>query len=199
MVIGLSMRALFPALPSPDLASATMAAHVLTPVAGSLLVVAAFSAIMSTVNAILLVSAASVAHDLYGRFLKPLATDAQRLLTNRVAIVVLALVPVWFAVREVTLVQFIVLLEANLIASAFFAPVVLGLNWGRGGPATALASMTAGAMMCVAWTVASHRPLGIDPIFAGVGTSVIAFVAVGLAERQVPLRPDETPARLASD
>ena len=93
------MRALFPTLPSPDLASSVMAAHVLSPIAGSLLLVAAFSAIMSTVNAILLIGAASVAHDLYGRFLKPGASETARLTANRLAVLALALAPAWFAIR----------------------------------------------------------------------------------------------------
>jgi len=181
MLVGLSMRALFPNLPSPDLASAVMMAHVLTPVAGSLLVVAAFSAIMSTVNAVLLVAGASVAHDLWARFLRPLATEAERLLANRVAIAALALLPVWFAIREVTLVQFIVLAQANLTASAFFAPVVIGLNWHRGRRAAAFASMLAGTAAVVVTTRLGTTPLGLDPIFAGVGSSVLAFVAVSLA------------------
>ncbi len=185
MLIGLSMRALFPDLPSPDLASATMAAHVLTPIAGSLLIVAAFSAIMSTVNAILLVGAASVAHDLYGRFLKPLATEVQRLRANRIAVAVLALVPVWFAIREVTLVQMIVIAQANLIASVFFAPVVIGLNWARGTKLAALASMIAGATVSVAWTSMDPRPLGLDPIFAGVGASLMVYLAVSLPRRRM--------------
>jgi SSS family transporter len=180
MLAGLSMRALFPALPSPDLASSVMAAHVLSPIAGSLLLVAAFSAIMSTVNAILLVGAASVAHDLYGRFLKPTAGERERLAANRLAVVLLAMAPVWFAIREVTLVQFIVLAQANLIASAFFAPMVLGLNWQRGGEAAALASMLGGSVVCIIWTLTQPRPFGIDPIFAGVGTSLAAFVLVSL-------------------
>jgi len=185
MLIGLSMRALFPDLPSPDLASAVMMAHVLTPIAGSLLVVAAFSAIMSTVNAVLLVAGASVAHDLWARFLRPLATDAERLLANRVAVAALALVPVWFAIREVTLVQFIVLAQANLTASAFFAPVVIGLNWRRGTKAGALAAMLAGTVVVVGWSLPEAAPLGLDPIFAGVGTSILAFVAVSAATRRV--------------
>ncbi|HEX2340970.1 MAG TPA: hypothetical protein VHI98_10870 [Vicinamibacterales bacterium] len=178
MIVGLSMRALFPSLPSPDLASSVMAAHVLSPIAGSLLIVAAFSAIMSTVNAILLVGAASVAHDLYGRFLRPAASERARLAANRLAVLALALAPAWFAIREVTLVQFIVLTQANLIASAFFAPLVLGLNWRRGGKAAALASMLGGSIACIGWTLARSRPLGIDPIFAGVGISLAAFVIV---------------------
>jgi SSS family transporter len=185
MLAGLSMRALFPSLPSPDLASSVMAAHVLSPIAGSLLLVAAFSAIMSTVNAILLVGAASVAHDLYGRFLKPAAGERERLAANRIAVVLLAIAPVWFAIREVTLVQFIVLAQANLIASAFFAPMVLGLNWRRGGEAAALASMLGGSAVCIVWTLTQPRPFGIDPIFAGVGVSLAAFALVaGLTRKE---------------
>lgn len=180
MMIGLSMRALFPELSSADLASSVMAAHVLSPVAGSLLVIAAFSAIMSTANAILLVAAASVAHDLYGQVWKPFATEAQRLLANRVAVVALAILPVWFAIREVALVQLIVVFHAKLIASFFFAPVVIGLNWRRGTAAAALASMLTGLIVCVWWTLETPTPLGIDPIFAGVASSLVAFVAVSL-------------------
>src|SRR5206468_7047004 len=87
--------------PTGDLASSVMAAHVLTPIAGSLLIVAAFSAIMSTVNALLLVAAASVVHDVYAPAVERGGGDRALLAANRLAIVALALVPVWFAVHDV--------------------------------------------------------------------------------------------------
>jgi SSS family transporter len=180
MMIGLSMRALFPDLASGDLASSVMAAHVLTPLAGSLLLVAAFSAIMSTVNALLLVAAASVVHDIYVPVIRPLLSDRLQLAANRATIVVLALAPVWFAVREVPLVQFIVLFQAKLIASFFFAPVVIGLNWERSTPAGALAAMLTGLVVCLLWSMPPQSPLGLDAIFPGVAASIIAFVTVSL-------------------
>ncbi|PYR23785.1 MAG: hypothetical protein DMF98_17690 [Acidobacteria bacterium] len=183
MMIGLSMRALFPDLPSGDLASSVMAAHVLTPVAGSLLIVAAFSAIMSTVNALLLVAAASLAHDLYAPIVNRLAGDRALLLANRVAILALALVPVWFAVHDVPLVQFIVLFQAKLVASFFFAPIVIGLNWAHGSAAGALASMLTGLVVCVWWSLLTRPPFGLDAIFPGVAASIIVFVSVSLATR----------------
>ncbi len=181
MMIGLSMRALFPGLPSADQASSVMAAHVLTPIAGSLLVVAAFSAIMSTVNALLLVASASVVHDIYVPIRKGAVSDRRRLLSNRVAIVLLALVPVWFAVHDVPLVQFIVLFQAKLIASSFFAPVVIGLNWKRASAPGALASMLAGLVVCILWSLPGRPPLGLDAIFPGVAVSIVVFVSVSLA------------------
>ena len=183
MMIGLSMRALFPDLPSGDLASSVMAAHVLTPVAGSLLIVAAFSAIMSTVNALLLVAAASLAHDIYAPLVNRLTGDRALLLANRVAILALALVPVWFAVHDVPLVQFIVLFQAKLVASFFFAPIVIGLNWAHGSAAGALASMLTGLVVCVWWSLLTRPPFGLDAIFPGVAASIIVFVSVSLATR----------------
>ena len=180
MFIGLSMRALFPDLPSPDLASSVMAAHVLTPVAGAVLLVAAFSAIMSTVNAILLIGGASLAHDLYGAFLRPRANERERLRANRVAVMLLAVVPVAFALGGPTLVQFIVLAQANLIASAFFAPVVIGLNWRGASAAGAIASAVAGPVACAAWSVAAVPPLAVDAIFVGVGVNIAVFIGVSL-------------------
>jgi SSS family transporter len=180
MMIGLSMRALFPDLPSGDQASSVMAAHVLTPIAGSLLVVAAFSAIMSTVNALLLVASASIVHDIYIPMRSRIANDRRQLLANRIGIIALALIPVWFAVHEVPLVQFIVLFQAKLIASSFFAPVVIGLNWKRASAPGALASMLTGLVVCIWWSLPNRPPFGVDAIFPGVAASVAVFVGVSL-------------------
>jgi SSS family transporter len=194
MMIGMSMRALFPDLPTPDLASSVMAAHVLTPIAGSLLVVAAFSAIMSTVNALLLVAAASVVHDLYAAIVERPGPDRRLLTANRIVIVVLALVPVWFAVHEVRLVQFIVLFQAKLVASFFFASIVIGLNWRRGTAAGALASMIAGLITCVGWSLLPRPPFGLDAVFPGVAVSIAVFLLVSLAGSITSHGAAQTPA-----
>ncbi len=180
MMIGLSMRALFPDLPSGDLASSVMAAHVLTPIAGSLLIIAAFSAMMSTSNAVLLVSGAALVHDVYVPLFRRGADERAQLLANRLAVVLLALVPVWFAVHQVPLVQYIVLFQAKLVASFLFAPVVIGLNWRRSTGQAALASMVTGLLVCVWWSAQPSLPLGVDAIFPGVASSMLIFIFVSL-------------------
>jgi SSS family transporter len=197
MMIGLSMRALFPVLPTADHASSVMAAHVLTPIAGSLLVIAAFSAIMSTVNALLLVASASVVHDIWIPAWNRAGSDRRRLLANRLAILLLALAPVWFAVHDVPLVQFIVLFQAKLIASAFFAPVVIGLNWKGASKAAALAAMVAGLIVCIWWSRPDRPPFGVDAIFPGVAVSVMVFVSVSLAGSAGSVRLSTGPGKSA--
>ena len=158
-----------------------MAFEVLPPLVGALLIVAMVSAILSTVNSILLVTGASIAHDLYGRFVRPGASQAQLVAVNRIAIVVLAFIPVYFALQEFSDVQAIVVEQAKFIASFFFVPVVIGLNW-RGGTATgAVASMIGGFFACLAWELTGQHSFashGIDAVEVGVVTSLVLFLIV---------------------
>ncbi len=96
LIIGVMTRAIFPYLQHGDQASSVMAMNVLPPIAGSLFIVAMISAIMSNVNSILLVVSAGVSHDLYAKMINPQATEKRRLLFNRLSIVVLSVLPVWF-------------------------------------------------------------------------------------------------------
>ncbi len=181
MVIGVLTRVLFPVLASEDQASAIMAFEVLPPLVGALLIVAMLSAIMSTVNSILLVTGAAVAHDLYGKFWNKNASQRRLVMVNRISIVVLSIIPIFFALQKFGNVQAIVVEQGKFIASFFFVPVVIGLNWRRGTAAGAISAMVGGFLACLVWELtlqhsfASH---GIDAVEVGVATSLILFVAV---------------------
>ncbi len=189
LAVGLLTRALFPHLASQDQATAIMAFEVLPPLVGSLLLVAMLSAIMSTVNSVLLVTGAGVAHDLYGRFVRPDASEAHLLTVNRIAIVVLALLPVWFALQKLGDVQGIVVEQSKFIASFFFVPVVVGLNWRRGTARGAMAAMVGGFLACLGWELTSHAGLdrlGVDAVEVGVATSLLLFLTVSRLTRPAP-------------
>ncbi len=189
MILGLGMRGMFPYLPSPDQASSIMASTVMSPLLGSLFLVAMMSAIMSTVNSILLVTGGAFAHDLYKRLLDPAASQRRLLLVNRISIVVLGLLPFWFALQRFGDVQTIVVEQAKFIASFFFVPVVLGLNWRRGTKEGAIWSMAVGFIGCLLWTFTGQRTFsehGIDSSAVGVGLSALTFVLVSRATRPTP-------------
>lgn len=190
MSIGMLMRVLFPNLPSQDQATAVMAFQVLPPIVGALLLVAMLSAIMSTVNSVLLVTGAGVAHDLYGKFLAPEASQKHLINVNRVAIVVLALIPLFFALQRLGDVQAIVIEQAKFIASFFFVPIVIGLNWKGGTAKGAIAAMLGGFLACLIWELgfqATWFPrYGIDAVEVGVAVSLLLFVAVSKMTRPNP-------------
>ncbi len=188
MVIGLQTRVLFPALASEDQASSVMAFEVLPPIVGSLLIVGMLSAIMSTVNSVLLVTGAAVAHDIYGKFIRPAATQARLVLVNRISIVVLAVIPMFFALQKYGDVQAIVIEQTKFIASFFFVPVVIGLNWRRGTAAGAVTAMLGGFLACLVWELTGQRGFathGIDAVEVGVATSLVLFLTVSRFSKHV--------------
>jgi Na+/proline symporter len=183
------MRGLFPFLASPDQASSILASTVMSPLLGSLFLIAMVSAIMSTVNSILLVTGGAFAHDLYKRLVNPDASDRRLIWINRVSIVVLGIIPFWFASRKLADVQTIVVEQAKFIASFFFVPVVLGLNWRRGTKEGAIWSMVAGFLGCLAWTFTFQRSFsahGIDAVEVGVALSALTFILVSRATPPTP-------------
>ena len=189
MILGIGMRGLFPYLPSPDQASSILASVVMSPLMGSLFLVAMVSAIMSSVNSILLVTGGAFAHDLYKRLLNPRASERRLIWVNRIAIIVLGAVPFWFASLKLADVQAIVVEQAKFIASFFFVPVVLGLNWRRGTKAGAIGSMVAGFLGCLVWRFTLQRDFashGIDAVEVGVVLSALTFVLVSRATPPVP-------------
>jgi Na+/proline symporter len=80
--------------------------------------------------------------------------------------------------------------QAKFIASFFFVPVVLGLNWRRGTKEGAIWSMVAGFLGCLIWTFTLQRSFathGIDSAEVGVVLSAVVFI---LVSRATPPTPD---------
>ncbi|MFJ7727507.1 sodium:solute symporter [Neobacillus sp. NPDC097160] len=182
---GMAIRALFPYMPTPDIASTIMAINILPPVVGSLIILAILSAIMSTVSGIMMVSASAFSHDFYATMIKPNASDSEKMKVNRIAVLVLGIIPIFLALRQLDIVQFIVVLQASLTASFFFATVILGLNWKRGTAAGAIVSMIGGFFTALFWYLAGN-PLGINEVIPGVMVSFVSFIVVSLVTKPVP-------------
>ena len=166
-----------------------MASTLMSPLLGSLFVVAMLSAIMSTVNSILLVTGGAFAHDLYKRLVNPQATQSQLLWVNRMSIVALGILPFWFATLKLGDVQAIVVEQAKFIASFFFVPVVLGLNWKRGTKQGAICSMVVGFAGCLVWTFTGQHTVakhGVDSVEVGVVLSALAFVIASRLTQPTP-------------
>lgn len=182
---GMAIRTLYPYMPTPDIASTIMAINILPPIVGSLIVIAILSAIMSTVSGIMMVSASAFSHDFYTTMIKPNASDKEKMKVNRIAVLVLGIIPIFLALRKMDIVQFIVVLQASLTASFFFATVLLGLNWKRGTAAGAIVSMLGGFSTALLWFV-NGKPFGLNEVIPGVIVSLTLFIVVSLLTKPVP-------------
>ena len=184
-LIALGAMGLFPILPSGDLAMPLIASYALPPVLGTVLLAAVVSAIMSTVDSLLLVAGSALSHDLLG-VLRPGASPRARMLAARFGILIVGIAPlvlILSGVGEGELVQFIVLLFTAIMASAFFVPVVLGVLWRGLTREGALAAMVGGVAGVFVWQSGvlpwpGWGPELVHPAAPGVVISLVLGVAV---------------------
>ena len=188
-VLSLASVVLFPVLPTGDLAMPMIARAVLPPTLGALMLAAITSAMMSTVDSLLIVAGSALSYDLYQNLLHPGASERQKVRVGRLGILVVGCIPVLLlltGVGEGELVQFIVLLFTALMAAAFFMPVVLGVYWKRGTKEGAAASMVGGVLATFLWK--GFGADTIDPVLPGFLVSAFLMVGVSLI---TPPPPDE--------
>lgn len=170
---------LFPALPTGDLAMPMIARTVLPPVLGTIVLAAITSAMMSTVDSLLIVAGSALSFDIYGTLVNPGASERRRMWVNRLGIVVVGATPLALLLSGVgqgELVQFIVLLFTALMASSFFVPVVVGVYWGRGTKEGAAAAMLGGLAVTFLWKIYGNPD--VDPVLPGFLTSAVLYFVV---------------------
>lgn len=196
-LIGLIARIQFPDLDNPDRAVIELGLELFHPVVGALLFLAVLVAIVSTIDSVLLVTAAAVAHDLFEKslpnagLLNPLS-QGNILVAARAATVLAATVPVALTFRAEYLgglIQLIVGLYTALLAGALFVPVVAGLHWSRANKTGAIAGMCCGLLAVVCWqavritSVTATSLHWIDPVVPGLLCST-AGLLIGTMIRQ---------------
>ncbi|WP_106477918.1 sodium:solute symporter family protein [Phytohalomonas tamaricis] len=118
------------------------------------------AAIVSTADSVLLTFSSIVSNDLYGRYIRPDASEHQKVLAGKlvglVAVAVLIVIA-WYP--PATLYQIFVLKFELLIQTA--PALVLGLYWTRLNSQSVFAGMLAGAVFAGVLTFMGYRPLGI--------------------------------------
>lgn len=186
-LIGLASIVLFPTLPTGDLAMPLAARAVLPPVLGALLLAAVISAMMSTVDSLLLVAGAALSEDLYKNVINPGASTRRVAWTGRFGVLLAGLAPLGLLLSGVgrgELVQFIVLLFTALMASSFFFPVVLGVLWRRATKEGAAAGIVGGLVTCTLWKL--WGPATLDPVLPGFLASGALMIVISLVTPPSP-------------
>jgi len=186
-VLALSSIALFPALPTGDLAMPMVATAVLPVTLGSLMLAAITAAMMSTVDSLLIVAGSALSVDIYQNLVDREASPGTKLWIGRIGILVVGTVPVLLllsGVGEGELVQFIVLLFTALMAAAFVMPVVGGVLWKRATREGAMAAMSGGVIATFLWEM--FGPAAVEPVLSGFLVSAVLFVGVSLVTAPPP-------------
>jgi len=188
-ILALVSMVLFPNLPTGDLAMPLIAKALLPTFVGTIMLAAITSAMMSTVDSLLLVAGSALSEDIYLNLINKKASKARRLIVARLGILVVGIVPLISIISgfaEGELVQFIVILFTAIMAAGFFTPVVGGVLWERATKQGAIAAMIGGVLVTGLWK-AFGNPL-IYPVLPGFITSVLCYIIFSLANKP----PDES-------
>lgn len=168
-LLGMSARALAPALDNPELALPTLLMDVLPPAVGALGLAALFSAEVSSSDAILFMLATSLSQDLYRRYVDPGADDRRLLAVARRAAVAGGVLGTGLAVAAPSMAS-VLRIFYTLLTVSLFVPVLGGLYTRRVGSREALGAVAGGVGSFAAAQVlaAGGRLLGMTPAMLGL-------------------------------
>ncbi len=184
-VMGIITRATHPGLSSEQLALPTLLMYDVPVAIGTLGLAALFSAEVSTADAILFMLATSLSQDLYRRFMKPDASDAQVLTVARLAAIAGGVLGVALALVAQTIIGTLSFFY-SVLGVCLFVPVLAGLFVRRFAAAEAVSAIVGGMMVMLSLqlTVGAKGVGGVTPALAGVVTSVMVAAVAHLALRR---------------
>ncbi|GMA40624.1 sodium:solute symporter family protein [Mobilicoccus caccae] len=162
----------------PDGLFFTLTASVFNTFGQGIVAAAVLAAIMSTTAGLLMACNSAIAHDLFRGVIRPEASQRTTLRVASAATVVVGLICMILALNPPQLLIVLYTGAVALLASAFFAPMVLGIWWSRTTRAGATAGLLAGA---VSFTIAFVMDLPTSAeVLVGLPVSIVVTVAVSL-------------------
>lgn len=183
-------RAVLPDLNVPDLVIPTLMVTVLPPFAAGIFLAAPMAAIMSTINAQLLQSSATIVKDLYLNLRPEQATNERRLkgisTASTLVLGALLLLAAW---HPPEMIIWLNLLAFGGLEAVFLWPLVLGLYWERANAAGALSAMIVGAVLYAVLASFDLHFFGFHPIVPSLLFSLLAFLIGNRFGRDVSTSP----------
>jgi sodium/proline symporter len=181
VLLGVSARAYYGALPDPEKALPIAAADLLPAPLAGLMMAAVIAAIASTADSQLLVTASTISHDLFARLLRrPARAGAVGL--HRLSVLGVAAAATGIALSEARAVFHFVLYAWDALGAAFGPAVILSLTWRRVTGWGILAGMITGAISVIVWRETLHAHF--YALIPGFLLATAAIVGVSLAARR---------------
>ncbi|KLU15858.1 MULTISPECIES: sodium/pantothenate symporter [Xenorhabdus] len=169
-------RAIIPDLTIPDQVIPTLMLTVLPPVAAGIFLAAPMAAIMSTINAQLLQSSATIVKDLYLNLFPQQISQEKKLSRissySSLCLGALLLLAAW---HPPEMIIWLNLLAFGGLQAVFLWPLVLGLYWEQANASGAISSMLAGAASYTLLATFNLQLLGFHPIVPSLLLSLLAF------------------------
>ena len=148
------------------------------------------AAIMSTADSQLLVSASSVAEDIYKGLIKKDAEDKKVLMVSKLTVIVIAIIAYLIALNPNNTIMGLVSNAWAGLGAAFGPLVLLSLFWKRTNFQGAVAGVVTGALTVIVWDylplvngVTIGKTTGLYSLVVGFALSILAIVVVSLCTK----------------
>jgi SSS family solute:Na+ symporter/sodium/proline symporter len=163
---------------------------------GALLVGAIFAKVVSTANNYLFSPATNLINDVYVRYVRPSAPNAEILVVSRVIVVGLGAWALWQSLGTTSVLK--QSLYAYTIYSAALTPVILAaFFWRRATAAGAVTSIAAGTLVTLLWDkpfISQHLPASLAARDAILPALIASLICLGVVSFLTP-RPAEAKLR----
>jgi len=183
-LIGVLARPVVPGIEIADKVMPTLTLDVLPPVLAGIVLAAPMAAIMSTVNALLMLVSSTVVKDIYLNFINPKATEKQIKSKSYWVTTIIGLAVVFFSLSPPDLLIMLNLFAFGGLESAFLWAVVFGLYWKKANKYGAIASMIVGLVLYIAIYQLAPNVFGMHSVTIPILASLATFVIVSLVTQQ---------------
>lgn len=150
--IGLAGLSLFPGIENPEQIFPLMAIELLPWWLAGIIIAAALSALMSSIDSMLLIASSSIAEDLWNKvFYKGKLSDKKTILVSQVSTIVLGVISIIIALNPLDSVFWLAVFAWAGLATCFGPPIILSLFWKKVTKWGAVAGMIVGPMVTIIW------------------------------------------------
>ena len=152
VLIGLSGLALFPGIENPEQIFPLMAMELLPWWFAGILIAAALSALMSSIDSMLLIASSSIAEDLWNKvFYKGNLNEKSTIRVSQISTILLGVISIIIALNPLDSVFWLAVFAWAGLATCFGPPIILSLFWKNVTRAGAITGMIVGPLVTIIW------------------------------------------------
>ena len=168
-----------------------LATHLLPPLVAGVVMAGILAAAMSSADSYLLITASSVARDLYAGIFKKEASDAQVMRISRVTLLLVGVVGVIIALDENSVIFQIVSFAWAGFGATFGPLMLFSLFWKRTTRQGAIAGMLSGGIMVFVWKLLLKPMGGLFGIYELLPAFLISCVFILVVSLATPAPEQE--------
>ena len=191
---GVAGRALMPGLEDHDLIFPMLANELFPPLITGILFVCVLSAIMSTVDSLLLLASSAVVRDTMQKILGSQRPDRELANLGKFVTIVIGLLAVAFAIPEAKFIFWFVLFSWSGLGAAFGPPLILLLHYKKTTADGVVAGMLGGFLTSVIWVMFFKK--ATFGLYEAVPGFAVGFLLTWLVSRMT-WKPADTESAVA--